>query len=152
MDATYQAHGVRFRYPSEWVLAEQHDEEQFSVTVSSPATAFWTLSLFESCPEPDDVVQTVLDAFHEEYDEMDDYPSSVRIGRRPTVGRDIDFVCVDRLNVAAVRAFRTRKFTAMVLFQLTEAERDDMWPVLERITRSLSCGSPGKDEEPEEQV
>ena len=147
MDAIYQAHGVRFRYPSDWELSEQQDEEQFSVTVSSPSTAFWTLSLFESCPEPADVVQTVLDAFHEEYDEMDDYPSSVRVGKRPTVGRDIDFVCVDRLNLAAVRAFQTRKFTAMVLFQLTEAERDDVGPILERITRSLSCGTAGKEEE-----
>ncbi len=147
MDATYQAHGVRFRYPRDWELAEQHEEDQFSITVSSPTTAFWTLSLFSSCPEPDDVVQTALDAFHEEYDEMDDYPATDRVGKRPTVGRDIDFVCLDRLNVAAVRAFRTREFTAMVLFQMTEAERDDVGSILERITRSLSCRASGKEEE-----
>ncbi|HEY3968420.1 MAG TPA: hypothetical protein VGM05_27985 [Planctomycetaceae bacterium] len=147
MDATYQAHGVRFRYPSNWELAEQHEEDQLSITVSSPTTAFWTLSLFSSCPEPEDVVQTVLDAFHEEYDEMDDYPSSTRIGKRPTVGRDIDFVCLDRLNVAAVRAFRTREFTAMVLLQMTEAERSDVEPILEKITRSLSCRASSKEEE-----
>jgi hypothetical protein len=140
MDATYQAHGVRFRYPSDWEVAEQHEEDQFSITVSSPATAFWTLSLFASCPKPIDVVQTVLDTFHEEYDEMDAYPSSARIGKRLTVGRDIDFVCLDRLNIAAVRAFRTRSFTAMILFQLTEAERNDVEPILERMTRSLTCG------------
>jgi hypothetical protein len=151
MDAIYQAHGVRFRYPSEWELAEQHDEHQYSITVSSPTTAFWTLSLFESCPEPIDVVQTVLDAFREEYDEIDDYPASTRVGKRPTVGRDIDFVCLDRLNIAAVRAFRTRRFTAMVLFQLTEAERHDVEPILESMTRSLSCRSSRLIEDPSDE-
>jgi hypothetical protein len=29
----------------------------------------------------------------------------------------------------------------MVLFQLTEAERDEIGPILETITRSLSCPS-----------
>lgn len=146
MDTIYQYHGVKFRYPSEWELSEQRTDEQLSITVSSPLTAFWILSLFPDCPEPDDVVQTVLDAFHEEYSEMDDYPSKERVGRRPTVARDIDFVCLDVLNLAGVRAFRTAGFTVMVLFQLTEAERDETWPILEKMTRSLTCPSRREDE------
>jgi hypothetical protein len=138
MDATYQGHGVRFRYPSEWEVSEQQEGSQFSITVSSPATAFWTLSLFADCPEPDDVVDAVLDAFREEYDEMDEYPSRGRIGKRPSVGRDIDFVCLDRLNSAGVRAFRARQFTVMVLYQLTENERDETGEILELMTRSLT--------------
>jgi hypothetical protein len=145
MDATYQSHGVCFRYPSEWELAEQQDEDQFSVTVSSPMAAFWILSLFTSCPEPDDVVQSVLDAFEDEYDELDVYPVTPRVGRRSAVGRDIDFVCLDKLNVAGVRAFRTRQFTAMVLFQLTEDERGEFEPILEEMTRSLSWSASGNE-------
>lgn len=150
MDTTYQSNGVSFRYPGEWELNEERTDEQFSITVSSPLTAFWTLSLFPDCPEPDDVVETVLDAFHEEYSEMDDYPSKERVGRRPTIGRDIDFVCLDVLNLARVRAFRTPGFTALVLFQLTEAERDETGPILEMITRSLSLSSPKEVEADEE--
>ena len=146
MDATYQSHGVKFRYPSEWELSEQRTDEQLSITVTSPLTAFWSLSLFPDCPEPDDVVHTVLDVFHEEYSEMDDYPSKERVGRRPTIARDIDFVCLDVFNLAGVRAFRTPKFTAMVLFQLTEAERDETGPILDKITRSLSWPSKKTDD------
>src|SRR5579872_1463720 len=120
MDATYQSHGVSFRYPGEWELTEERMEEQISITVASPLTAFWTLSLFPDCPDPDDVVATVLDVFHDEYTEMDDYPSKVCVGQRPTVARDIDFVCLDVFNLASVRAFRTPEFTVLVLFQLTE--------------------------------
>jgi len=151
MDATYQGHGIKFRYPSEWEVSEQQEGPQFSITVSSPATAFWTLSLFADCPEPDDVVEAVLDAFREEYDEMDEYPSDARVGKRQTVGRDIDFVCLDRLNSAGVRAFRARQFTVMVLYQHTEVEREETGPILEMMTRSLTLRNgkqdlPGDDE------
>src|SRR5579864_5993478 len=95
MDTTYQSHGVSFRYPGEWELTEERTDEQLSITVSSPLTAFWTLILFPDRPEPEYVVETALDAFREEYSEMDEYPSQVRVGRRPTIGRDIDFVCLD---------------------------------------------------------
>jgi hypothetical protein len=145
MDATYQAHGVKFRYPSEWEVSEQKERAQFSITVSSPDTAFWTLSLFSDCPEPDDVVEAVLDAFREEYDEMDEYPANGRIGKRQSLGRDIDFVCLDSLNSAGVRAFRARQFTVMVLYQHTEAEREETGPLLEMITRSLTIRT-GKPE------
>ncbi len=142
MQALYNSHGVRFQYPSDWELSEQREGEQISITVSSPETAFWTLSLFRDCPEPDDIVKAVLDAFHDEYSEMDEYPSRVRVCKRPTVARDIDFVCLEVLNTACVRVFRTREYTVLVLFQWTEAEREATGPILDRITRSLACKEP----------
>jgi hypothetical protein len=142
MDATYQAHGVRFRYPHEWDVTEQEQEDQVSITVSSPETAFWTVSLFPGCPEPDEIVAAALDAFHDEYDELDEYSSKVRVCKRPTVARDIDFVCLELLNSAGIRAFRARNFTVLVLFQLTDAERKEIAPIFESITKSLSCSAP----------
>jgi hypothetical protein len=147
MQASYHAHGVRFRYPDDWELSEQREGEQISITVSSPQTAFWTVSLFPGRPEPEDIVAAALDAFHEEYDELDDYPSKVRVCKRPTVARDVDFVCLELLNSAGIRAFRAPAFTVLVLFQLTDAERQETAPILERITKSLSC--PALDEEDE---
>jgi len=103
------------------------------------------VSLFPGRPDPQDIVAAALDAFHEEYDELDDYPSKVRVCKRPTVARDVDFVCLELLNSAGIRAFRAPEFTVLVLFQLTEAEREEMAPILERITKSLSC--PAVDDE-----
>jgi hypothetical protein len=147
MDATYQAHGVRFRYPPEWDVTEQQEGDQISITVSSPATAFWTVSLFPGCPEPEDIVAAALDAFHEEYDELDEYPSKVRVCKCRTVARDIDFVCLELLNSAGIRAFRARQFTVLVLFQLTEAERAEITPIFESMTRSLTCPVDGPGDE-----
>ena len=47
----------------------------------SPRTAFWTLTLFYDRPEPKEIIDTVLAAFHEEYDELDDYAARVRLCR-----------------------------------------------------------------------
>lgn len=143
--AAYEFHGLSFRYPGGWELTEEKNGDQTAITVSSPGTAFWTLSLFSACPEPEDVIAAVLDAFHEEYTEMDEYPAKARLCKRPTVARDIDFVCLELLNTARARAFRTRECTVMVLFQWTEGEREDFEPTLERITRSLSCAD-GEEE------
>jgi hypothetical protein len=140
---------VQFRYPEDWELSEQRDGDQISITVGSPLTAFWTVSLFPDCPAPADLVEAALEAFHEEYDELDDYPSTVRLCQRPTVGRDIDFVCLELLNSAGIRAFRAREFTVLVLFQLTEGDREEIGPVLEQITRSLSCAAQTSDESEE---
>jgi hypothetical protein len=145
----YKSHGVQFRYPEEWELSEQSDGEQISITVSSPLTAFWTVSLFPDCPAPADLVAAALEAFHEEYADLDDYPSTVRLCRRPTVGRDIDFVCLELLNSAGIRAFRAREFTLLVLFQMTEGEREETGPILDQITRSLSCAAQIPDESEE---
>ena len=150
MESTYQSHGVRFRYPNEWAVSEQQDEDQISITVSSPQTAFWTVTLFPGCPEPEDIVAAALDAFHEEYEELDDYPSRVRVCRRRTVARDVDFVCLELLNSAGIRAFRAGRFTVLVLFQLTESEREETAPILDRITRSLSCSAGKSDDDNED--
>src|SRR5579872_7173196 len=139
METAYDSHGIRFRYPCGWELSEQQEVEHFSITVSSPQGAFWTVSLFPEQTEPGEIVATVVNTFREEYVEIDDYPSKARLCRRPTVGRDIDFVSLELLNSACVRAFRTSTYTIMVLFQWTNAGREDVETALERITRSLSC-------------
>ena len=128
---------MRFRFPAEWEVSEQRDGSQLSITVASPHTSFWTLTLLADRPDPDDIVAAVLDAFEEEYDELDVYPSTACVGDRDTVARDIDFVCLELLNVARVRAFRTAEFTVMVLYQGTDGEFGETEPLLEQITKSL---------------
>lgn len=138
MQQEYAKHGVRFRYPADWDVSEQRDGNQLSITVSSPHTSFWTVILLFDRPDPNDIVAAALDAFEEEYDELDVYPAKARVCRRATVARDIDFVCLELLNVARIRAFRTADFTVMVLYQGTDSEFDEMGALLEQMTTSLS--------------
>jgi hypothetical protein len=139
MASRYNAHGVRFNFPESWKLTEEQEDRQVSITVSSPGTSFWVLSLFLDRPDPAEIVEAVLDAFRSEYREIDIYASQARVCRRPTEARDIDFVCLELLNSAAVRVFRTRDFTALVLYQGTERELGVVRNTFEKITRSLAC-------------
>ena len=63
MDKFYEGHGIRFRYPSDWELSEQEDDRDVAVTVASPETSFWTISLLAGRPDPERVLREVLETF-----------------------------------------------------------------------------------------
>jgi hypothetical protein len=140
VEGVYAAHGIRFRYPAAWQLTEQEAGGEVSIAVSSPETSFWSLSLFFDRPQPEQVMESALDAFREEYDEIDIYPVSANLCRQKNLARDVEFVCLDLLNSAFLRAFRTARFTALVLYQGTDHElEDETQPLLEAISNSLQC-------------
>jgi hypothetical protein len=137
----YAQHGVRFQYPDSWELAEQPNDDGVAVTVSGLGTCFWMLQLFLDAPPPDHVISQAVDAFRDEYDEMDFYPVSDKLCDRPASGGDIEFVCLELINGASVRACQTDQFTVLVLFQGTDSELEETRETLEAITASLQCDS-----------
>jgi len=138
MDEVYEGHGIRFRYPAYWELTEQEDQESTSITVASPETSFWSISLFCDRPPPQQVVDSAVEAFREEYEEVDIYPAEAGAGDRPGVGRDVDFVCFELINSAFLRAFQTERFTVLVLYQGFDGELAEARPLLEAISASLT--------------
>ena len=138
MDETYEGNGIRFRYPTSWELVEQEDGESTSITVASPETSFWSVSLFRDGPSPQQVVASAVEAFREEYDEVDVYPCEEKMGDRPGVARDVDFVCFELINSAFLRSFQTDRFTVLVLYQGFDGELADTRPLLEAISASLT--------------
>ncbi|MGH7202691.1 MAG: hypothetical protein ACREJB_18945 [Planctomycetaceae bacterium] len=139
MQEVYAKHSVRFRYPEDWELGEEEHGEDLVITVSSPETSFWSLSLFLDRPTPQRVMETAIGAFREEYEEMDVYSPEVSVCMRDTVARDVEFVCLELINGAFLRAFQTQEFTALVLYQGTDSELSDTRRILEAITASLQC-------------
>lgn len=139
MQAVYDRHGIRFRYPADWELAEQPTESGISVFVQSSATSFWSVSLDSESPDPENMLEAALEAFRLEYPELDDYPQESEICHRTAVGRDVEFVCFDWLNSACLRAFRTSQFSVLVLYQGTDQELLETRDQLEAMTRSLTC-------------
>lgn len=136
---TYCGQGIRFQYPEDWGIQEQSQGEEHLITVSSPATTFWSLGLFYGAPTPEHVVQTVLRALEDDYPEMDVYESRETLLERQTVARDVEFVCLELLNSARIRAFQTEQFTVLIMSQSTDDEFEEMEPVLDAITQSLEC-------------
>ncbi|RPI90840.1 MAG: hypothetical protein EHM42_00745 [Planctomycetaceae bacterium] len=137
MAARYADHGVTLLYPSRWTLTEQAEPGQVTITISSPGTSFLTLCLFQDRPAPADVAEAALEAFRDEYTEIDIYPTSGRVCRRRAVAWDVEFFCLELTNSARIRAFRTPRFTGLLLFQGTDSEFETTGPIFEKITRSL---------------
>ena len=137
----YAQNGVRFRYPDYWELTEQPNGDGVAVTLSGPGTCFWMLQLFLDAPAPDHVISQAVDAFRDEYDEIDFYPISDELCGRPASGGDLKFVCLELINSASLRACQTDRFTALVLFQGTDSELEETRETLEAITASLRCDS-----------
>ena len=140
---TYRGNGVEFRYPEFWELSEQRDAQQVSITVASPGTSFWTLSLFFARPAPGDLMDSAVQAFREEYEDVDVYPADGRLGPYACDGRDVQFVCLELINSAALRALQAGDVTAFVLYQGTDQELEETRPILEAISGSLRLQQTG---------
>ena len=135
----YSGRGVQFRYPGHWMIQEESIPEQTTISVESPGTAYWTLSLFEHRPDPEQIVASVMSAYEEMYEELDVYESDVQVQGLPAIARDLDFVCLDLVSSASLVVFQTMNHTVLVVFQGEDRELETTRPLLESITRSLLC-------------
>jgi hypothetical protein len=143
----YTDHGVQFRFPSDWTLSEESNYEETTITIQSDGTSFWTLMLFKSRPDPEEVLETVVSAFVQDYEDVDVTSAIDNLAGLPSLGRDLDFVCYDLVNSAVVRAFQTSDQTIMVLYQGTDHELESTRDQLHAITASLKCDDEDIDDE-----
>ena len=95
--------------------------------------------LFRSRPDPEEVLETVVMAFQQDYEEVDIASAVESVSGLPSLGKDLDFVCYDLVNSATVRAFQTSDQTIMILYQGTDHELKTTGHQLRAITDSLIC-------------
>ncbi|MFN8706108.1 MAG: hypothetical protein ACK526_03590 [Planctomyces sp.] len=134
----YEAHGIRFLYPDIWEITEETDADgDIVITVTSDGTCFWTLRILPGCPSPPDVVRSCIEAFREEYDELDESPSQIRISEMPAYARDLEFSCLELLNTASLSSVRSSDMTLLIWWQGTDHELQEIRPILEQITESV---------------
>jgi hypothetical protein len=141
MQQQFQGLGIRFRYPDDWRLSEEMGDDEVSITLSSPESAFWSATVMRHRPDPEEVLQTALDVFRDQYDDVDVEQTQARLANREVPAADVDFVCFEMISTARLRAFRTEQFTVLVLSQSTDADQDDHEDTLAAISDSLVCES-----------
>ena len=145
MPEWYDDDGVRFAYPESWELTREVDESQagaLMLSVQGEGTSFWTLALYPAAVSAAELVESAVAAYREEYEEADVYAVEGSLCGFPCEGRDVEFVCLELINSAAMRAFEAPGFTAMVLFQGTDRELTETRPLLEQISGSLELTMP----------
>lgn len=140
MGEKYEAHGIQFVYPSDWEISEQQpDENEIVITVQSSETSFWLLTLLFDRPEPKRIADAALDAFRQEYDDLDIYSAEETVCHQKTEAWDVEFRCLEIYNSAWIRAFLTEQFSVLLLSQANDQEIPETEEILKNITRSFCC-------------
>ncbi|MBL8816094.1 MAG: hypothetical protein JNL58_08695 [Planctomyces sp.] len=134
----YDNHGIFFEYPDIWEITEEIEPDgDVLITVSADGACFWAIRILASSPAPPDVVGSCVSAFQEEYEDVDEYPSSGQLAQMPAYGRDLEFSCFELLNTVSLKSVRGPEFTILVWWQGTDHELGDVRPVFEQITSTV---------------
>ena len=134
----YEDHGVHFEYPSDWQVEVSEDGPVTTVEVQAPSgLAFAWVRTDESCPDPVDVADEVLEALRQEYPDLDAAPASERAQDRFATGYDIEFFSLDVINGATIRCFRTPLRTLLVFGQWSDLGEDDLPDLVRDLFRSI---------------
>ena len=134
----YTKTGVAFQYPGNWTLDEEDDGESWAVTVNSPGTAFFIVSLRPDNQTPAQVVDVTLDALKAEYKELDAEPVTETISGYPAVGYDIDFLTIDTSITAWSRCVSLAEGNLLVIGQVSEFDRRMYEDVLKAMLGSFT--------------
>ncbi len=141
--------GVRFQYPDDWELTREPSGRDVTFHLQTPGTAFWSLTLLTSRPPAGDAVEAAVLAFREEYPEVDLYDGPELMLEGPAAGCELDFVYMDLVNSAVIRAESTSIFTALVIFQAETKEFETIQAAMDQVTASLKYSGDDDEDEPE---
>ncbi|VTR99690.1 Uncharacterized protein OS=Singulisphaera acidiphila (strain ATCC BAA-1392 / DSM 18658 / VKM B-2454 / MOB10) GN=Sinac_7295 PE=4 SV=1 [Gemmata massiliana] len=136
---TFERDRIVIRYPTNWTVDEAADPESggWTMTVSSPDTAFFMMSLQPDARDPGDLADQTLDALKGEYKELDSEEVTETICGQPAIGFNADFLTVDTATSCRVRCMDTFAGPLLLLTQVSEYDREQNEPVLTAIIKSL---------------
>jgi hypothetical protein len=134
----YRHAGVAFRYPQSWELSEEGTGDQRTITLQTAGASFWSLTIFKDRTDPQEILASALQAFQDDYDDVDVYPIQATVLERPAAGADLDFVYLDLVNSAVIRAFQTDDVSALVMYQGTDQELEVLREKFDAVTQSLT--------------
>lgn len=133
----YHSQGLCFEYPPTWALTEESSELQRSITLQTAGASFWTITVFENRPDPEQILDSVLQAFQDDYENVDVYPVQASLNNEPVTAVDLDFIYLDMVNSVCLRAFQTETSSVLVMYQGTDQELEQLREKFETVTGSL---------------
>jgi hypothetical protein len=137
MPAIFDHFGVRFQYPENWTLEIGDGADGKEMTVYSPGDAFWFLSIHDCGEEPWELMDVVLHAMREIYDQLDFEVVEDSIAGQRLGGYNVNFYCLDLTNTTHIRAFQRGAITYVMVWQGEDREFNARVPVFRAIATSL---------------
>src|SRR5258708_35477434 len=122
MAGEYQEAGIRFRYPDNWKLERENNENGWTVSVQSPGSTFLMVCLRDDMPTPDEMAHAALEALKEEYPDLEAEDCVESIAGQPATGHEIRFFSLDLTNTCFTRSFYSESGTVLVFWQASDLE------------------------------
>ena len=135
---TFDRDGISFRYPANWRVEAEEGEGGWTITLTSPQTAFAIISLRPDARDPAELADQIFDALKSEYKELDADNAVQTIAGQLAIGHDIDFMTVDTATECRTRCLNTLAGPLLIMSQTSEFDRDQNEPVLRAIIASLA--------------
>jgi hypothetical protein len=141
MPAQFSKLGISFQYPENWTL-DYSDAVlgRKSVTVYSPAGAFWSVAIQSGSAVPDKMAGAIVDAMREEYEGLEVVKIEKIVAGHELIGYDLNFYCLDLTNTAQVRSLQIAHTTYTIFCQAEDREFERIGRVFEAMTTSLING------------
>jgi hypothetical protein len=137
MPALFEKAGVRFQYPDNWQMTQEATETGWTVSVQSPDTGFFLLTLDEEMPETGLMAETALDALRSEYPGLEAEDALDSLAGQPAVGHNIRFFSLDLTNTCCTRSFDSEGGTIFIMWQANDLELEELEPIFRAICASL---------------
>ncbi len=137
MSTTFERDGIRFTYPENWVLTQEENENGWTASLQSPATAFFLVTYDGDMPESELMAETALDAMKAEYDSLESEPVTESIADQPAVGHDMRFFSFDLTNTCWTRCFYTPTGTVLFFAQTNDLELEYVEPLFRAVCKSI---------------
>jgi hypothetical protein len=123
MAKTFQSHAVQFNYPDNWTVESPEDSTgPLQVTVFSPQTAYWQLSLHPADAALEPLFDEALAALRAEYREIEVEPAQAVLEGRQVEGFNAQFYCLDLTVTAWLRGVRTDQGLFFLVCQAEDRE------------------------------
>jgi len=134
----FEQFGLAFDYPDSWsVDTTDSAGGHAAVTVYSPEGAFWSVSAHAPGGEAQELSAAVVGQMRDEYRDLDSESASDTVAGQTLPGYDINFLCLDLTNTAAVRTLETPDAIYLFFCQAEDREWERISHVFAAMTTSF---------------
>ncbi|MGL6194844.1 MAG: hypothetical protein ACRC2T_08490 [Thermoguttaceae bacterium] len=122
----YKEHGISFSYPENWELeenefeedgAEEGEDTQGSVTLTTPGGEFWVLMVKPAGYDPYKLAKEAIDTMSQEYRDIEIHPVNRELEGVTLNGYEMNFYFLDLTHTAMILAFEWNDKTYAIFWQ-----------------------------------
>lgn len=136
LDQQYQQGNLNFQYPGYWQLEEFASPEEQSATILTDSTSFWMVSVIRNVDDVEQVLESALAAFEEEYEDLDIYER--QDGFLPGwVRQELEFQYQDLVSSVVLQARLREDHVLLVLYQGHDRDLEEYRYTFDQMTATL---------------